>query len=115
MGGAEDFHETVCVCAYANAGWGWAEAAQECVLGRGGFQWLGADSVISSFTPALLKLSFSLPALYWHQAVLPTQELVVPTALEGSQSSLSLRDGQGRRNKKDNTVKYQHVYVSIHK
>lgn len=90
------------------------------VCWAGGVQWVGVGSAIPSFSPALLKLSFSLPALYWHQAVLPTQELVVPTALwwrggEGSQSSLFLRNGSRQKDKKDSTVKYQHVYVSIHK
>lgn len=75
--------------ACAQAGWGWAEAAQELALGWDGAQWVREDLPVSS----LLKLSVSLPALCWHQAVLPTQELVVPTALEGSRSSLLLRDG----------------------
>lgn len=74
--------------ACAHGGWGWAEASQEHALG-GGVQWVQEDLLVSG----LLKLSCSLPALCWHQAVSPTQELVVPTALEGPQSFLFLRDG----------------------
>lgn len=47
-GGADDPHESAYVF-YAHAGWGWAEAAQECVVGLGEVQGVQEGSMVPSF------------------------------------------------------------------
>lgn len=86
-GGSEGLQESVCGLVHMVGGDGLRHPRS--MRWGGGVQWVQEDLLVSG----LLKLSCSLPALCWHQAVSPTQELVVPTALEGPQSFLFLRDG----------------------